>query len=436
MNELHAARVFRQVDLLSDEIVALAQTLIRFDSVNQPPGGNEGPCQAFIAARLRSLGLAVDTFTPDEVPGITADPAYLAGRDYTGRPNVVGVWPGLGGGRSLHLAAHADVVPIGDPARWTVDPFGAEIRDGKIYGRGAVDDKDGLTGMLGALTAIQRAGIRLRGDLILSSYVDEEFAGGNGLLAIVRKGYCGDAAVNCDGVAFEFWVANTGGGPFRIIFQSRVEASHPTPGVLRVQGACRAALAELSRQWRARYWQHPLYPSDTPWLFRREPILLDDWPAALAGWNWIEHGPAVGLRGYATTLPGQERVAAKVELEAAIAQAYAAADAPDVYPPRVEWIYRFMDACEVPAASPIVAVATGAYQAVSGQKAVVSGGPRSDLYILPVHGGVPAVSVGVGDVLHGPGCAHEPDERIDIQAELLPYVKTVALTILEWCGAE
>ncbi len=53
--------------------------------------------------------------------------------------------------------------------------------------------------------------------------------------------------------------------------------------------------------------------------------------------------------------------------------------------------------------------------------------------MLARHGAIPAVGFGVGDVLHGPGCAHEPDERIDIQDELLPYVKTVALAILDWC---
>ena len=64
-------------------------------------------------------------------------------------------------GHDHALAAHADVVPIEKPDEWTVDPFGADIINGKIYGRGAVDDKDGLGAMLGAVRAIQRAGYRL-----------------------------------------------------------------------------------------------------------------------------------------------------------------------------------------------------------------------------------------------------------------------------------
>ena len=428
-----AQLVADQVDRMTDEIVALAQSLIRFDSVNEPPWGREGPVQAFVAEQLRGLGCAVDQFRPDEVPGIDDDPAYLRGRDYTDRPNVVGVLPGLGGGPSLHLAAHADVVPIGDRAQWTVEPFGASIKDGKIYGRGAVDDRDGLAGMLAAVRVIQRAGFHLRGDLILSSYVDEEFAGGNGLLAIVRKGYCGQAAINCDGVGFVMGVANTGGGPFRVLIQSQAEAAQPTPGMQRVLAACRLSLEQLSRQWQV-YWQHPLYPAGTAWIFKKAPIELRDWAEGLTHWNWLSHGPACGLSGYATTLPRQDRDQSKAELAQAVARGYAEAQAPDVYPPRVEWVYRFMDACEVSPQAPIVSALSQAFTQVTGRPAEVTGGPRSDLYMLALHGGVPTVNFGVGNVLHGPGSAHSPDECIDIQGELIPYVKTLALTILNWSG--
>lgn len=431
--EAYAQHIFDQVDRMNGEIVALAQALIRFDSVNQPPWGKEGPCQAFVADRLRALGCDVDSFRPDEVPGIENDPAFLPGRDYTDRPDVVGVLAGAGGGRSLHLAAHADVVPIGDPAAWTVPPFGALIKDGKIFGRGAVDDRDGLTGMLAATLVPQRAGLRLRGDLTLSSYVDEEFAGGNGLLAIVRKGYRGEAAINCDGIGFVMGVANTGGGPFRVLIQSQVDAAHPTPGMRRVKAACQDALADLSRKWQP-YWRHPLYPPGTTSIFRKAPIEVKDWVEGLVQWNWLSHGPACGLSGYATTFPGQDRAQSRAEVVEAVARAYAAAKAPDVYPPRVEWVYRFMDACEVSPHAPIVEALGQAFTEVTGRPAEVTGGPRSDLYMLALHGGVPTVNFGVGSVLQGPGSAHEPDECIDIQGELIPYVKTLALTILNWCG--
>jgi len=433
MEEVDIERVLQQVDAMRDEIIGLEQVLVRFDSVNQPPWGNEGPCQAFVAGHMQEMGLQVDCFTPDEVPDIREDPAWLQGRDYRERPNVVGTRKGVGGGPSLQLSAHADVVPIDKPAEWTVEPFGAEIIGGKIYGRGSLDDKDGIVGMLAALQAIERSGYRLRGDLILTSYVDEEFAGGNGLLAVVRRGHLGDAAINCDGRGFRLWLANTGGGPFRILIQGRAESTHPTPSMRKVQSACLEALAELSQRWMA-YWDHPLYPKGTPWITKDEPIETHCWEEGLGEWDWRTYGLSCGVSGYATTLPGQDRAQAKAQIVATVEDAYASCQCPDVHPPHVEWTYRFMDASEVSPDEPIVGKLGWAYTRATGKPAEAIGGVRSDLYMLALHGRVPAVSFGVDTVLSGRGGAHEPDECIDIDSELIPYVKTLALAMMEWCG--
>ena len=97
INELDTHRVLAAVDDMRDNIVALEQALIRFDSVNQPPWGKEGPCQRFVAQQMEDLGLAPDIFAPDEIPQISRHPAWLHGRDYTDRPNVVGILLGSGG---------------------------------------------------------------------------------------------------------------------------------------------------------------------------------------------------------------------------------------------------------------------------------------------------------------------------------------------------
>lgn len=433
VNNRDIRRIIDTVDEMRDEIIQLERTLVRFDSVNQPPWGREGPCQAFVAECMQELGLRVETFTPDEVPGIKEDPAYLHGRDYTERPNVVGMLSSKGGGPSLHLAAHADVVPINKPEEWIVEPFSADIIEGKIYGRGSVDDKDGLTGMLAATRAIQKAGYQLQGDVILSSYVDEEFAGGNGLLSIVRKGYGGDAAINCDGIGFILWVANTGGGPFRVLIKSRVDASHPTASMRRLRAAYKQALTRLSERWHTQ-WQHPLYPPGTPAITRQGPIEIKDWEEELSSWDWIARGPVCGIGGYVTTLPGQESDRIKAELIDVLEQTYADCECPDVHPPQVEWVYRFMDASEVSPEEPIVATVGWAYQQVTGKMPQVTGGVRSDLFMLALHGQVPTVSFGVGSLAPGSGAAHAPNECIDIEAELIPYVKALSLAMMDWCG--
>ena len=81
--------------------------------------------------------------------------------------------------RSLLLNGHVDVVPVGDRAKWTVDPFGGDVSDKRIWGRGANDMKSGFAASLAAIRAIQKAGYRPEGRTEFHAVVDEE-AGGSG----------------------------------------------------------------------------------------------------------------------------------------------------------------------------------------------------------------------------------------------------------------
>lgn len=92
-----------------------------------------------------------------------------------------------------------DTVPIGNPELWRHDPLGGEIEDGKMYGRGAVDMKAGFAGTVMAIDCIQKAGIRLKGDLTIISVVDEERGEGNGCLAYLDRGYRADGALFPEG---------------------------------------------------------------------------------------------------------------------------------------------------------------------------------------------------------------------------------------------
>ncbi len=83
--------ILEWVEAHRSEVIGLAQALVRIPSENKPPHGNERECQMFIADFMRRLGCRVDIFRPDEVPGLTEHSEYWPGRDYTNRPNVVGV---------------------------------------------------------------------------------------------------------------------------------------------------------------------------------------------------------------------------------------------------------------------------------------------------------------------------------------------------------
>lgn len=113
------------------------------------------------------------------------------------RPNVVGQIAGSEE-RGLLLCGYVDVVPAGELGTWTVDPFGAEIKDGRLYGRGAIDMKSGVAATIGAVRGIRAAGIELQGRVAIHSVVDEE-AGGSSAIAAVKRRHLAKAAIISQG---------------------------------------------------------------------------------------------------------------------------------------------------------------------------------------------------------------------------------------------
>jgi acetylornithine deacetylase len=120
--------------------------------------------------------------------------------DVPGRASLVARVPGSGGGRSLALSTHLDVVPSGDETRWTYPPFAATI-DGHrniIYGRGAADDRAGVVIAVAILETLVRLRIPLAGD-VLFHFVLENETTGNGTLLCLQAGHRADAAIIIDG---------------------------------------------------------------------------------------------------------------------------------------------------------------------------------------------------------------------------------------------
>ena len=125
-------RIDEAAESRRDALVELTRDLVRTPSVN-PPGAGYAECARIVADHLRAHGFASEI--------IRAEGA-LADSDDWPRINVVARREGDGPGPCVHFNSHYDVVPAGEG--WTVDPFGAELRDGRIYGRGTCDMKGGL----------------------------------------------------------------------------------------------------------------------------------------------------------------------------------------------------------------------------------------------------------------------------------------------------
>lgn len=187
------------LDENQDELYSFLKDLIRIDSVNpwfnnytQQP--RESDVQRFLSGFLQDMGFSTDMWEPDwkELEQYKGKPGYYEGRDFTNRANLFAEYKGQGGGKSLLLTGHIDVVSAGE--NWTKDPFGGECADGKIYGRGAVDMKGGVAAMVIAAKAVIKSGIKLKGDIRVGTVADEE-AGGMGSLAYIHKGYRADGAI-------------------------------------------------------------------------------------------------------------------------------------------------------------------------------------------------------------------------------------------------
>jgi acetylornithine deacetylase/succinyl-diaminopimelate desuccinylase-like protein len=151
----------------AEEVTNLLCTLIRFDTTNPP--GNETPCAEFLRQRFEEEG--IDAQVVESAPG---------------RGNVMARLPGEGG-KSMLLLSHLDVVPVQEPGEWTVEPFAGEVRDGFVWGRGALDCKC-LTAMEAvAMFVLKRAGVRLRGDLLFAAVADEEVGADYGAGWLVKE---------------------------------------------------------------------------------------------------------------------------------------------------------------------------------------------------------------------------------------------------------
>lgn len=224
---LAAARHRQSIDALA--------ALVRIPS----PTGEEGVAQRHVGEQLAALGADVTMDEPDvaamfqRFPDIAQYPTHwqhdlvlpyerLPSHDalrasglqhvlnYDGRPNVVGRLRGTGGGRSLVLNAHIDTVTVEPAGQWRHDPYGAEIADGAMYGRGTTDMKGGLMAAVMALTYLREAGVALRGDVIVQSVVNEEHAG-NGTLDLVRRGVEADAAIVLEPTDNTICISHAGG---------------------------------------------------------------------------------------------------------------------------------------------------------------------------------------------------------------------------------
>jgi len=175
-------KVFRQVEEMREEIIKFTQDLIRIPTEN-PPGRNYPEFAELVGKKLEEFDYEVEYVeVPEELLGKLAPEG-----EGLPRINVIGRLKGVSDKPVIHFNGHYDVVPAG--TGWSVDPYGAVIRDGRIYGRGSSDQKSGIAAQIFAIEAIRRSGFKLKGTVEQSATVDEETGGFAGVGYLVSEGY-------------------------------------------------------------------------------------------------------------------------------------------------------------------------------------------------------------------------------------------------------
>ena len=169
-------RVLAEASRLVPEMVEFLREIIRIPTVN-PPGECYADFAEVVSTRYRKMGYEVQAIPAEGHSDHTAQHPRI---------NVLARMEG-GAGPCVHFNGHTDVVPAGHG--WTREPFGGEVHDGKVYGRGASDMKAGLAASLFAVEAIRRCGIRLAGAVEQSATVDEESGGFAGVAYLAEHGY-------------------------------------------------------------------------------------------------------------------------------------------------------------------------------------------------------------------------------------------------------
>jgi len=313
------------------------------------------------------------------------------------RPNVVGLLSGDREKPILMFNGHTDTVPIGEKSLWTTDPFGADVREGKIYGRGASDMKAALAAMIIAAKAIVEDGVQLKGTLMISCVADEEVTG-FGTKDLIDRGYRADFAVVGEPTELKVQTAHKGIIWVRIVTKGRAaHASMPHEGINAIYGMSKVCLAlkEMSNQVMMK--KHPLLGSPT--------INVGTIKGGLKT-NVVPDNCEITVDR--RLIPGEIPEIAKSEIDTVL-------DSLKKHEPQLKMeseIINVAESSETSSDELIVRVAREAVQEVTGRDPGITGfTATSDMRFLVSQAKIPTIILGPGSLRQ----AHIVDEYVEVQ---------------------
>lgn len=415
-------KVREKVIALENEAIAYATKLISFPSVS----GREMDAQKYVKKVLQEdLEFDFIDFWEPDIEEMKNHEAFITKRDsFAGSPNVVGILKGSGSGKSLILNSHIDIVPEGDHCEWTYPPFKGVVENGIIYGPGVSDMKGTKAAMFIVLKAFKELGIKLKGDIVFQSVIEEE-SGSAGTLACALKGYKADAAIIPEPSGFKICPAQQGSTWFRVNITGK--SAHGGKRYLGVSAIDKAyliisAIQELEK-YRNKKFANPLYEGNPiPFTINIGTINGGVWPSSVP--------EKVSIEGRMGVAPGESLKEAWKMFEDCIVEATKKDPWLKDHKPTVEWFGAFWGSSQIDNEHPIVEVTKETYKEVMGENPVIEGTPwATDARILTEFADTPAL-------IFGPGTsAHCPDEFMEVKS-LMNYAQILAIIILKWCDFE
>jgi acetylornithine deacetylase len=413
-------KILDKIDASKEHAIKFLQDMVAIPSVT----GDEAAIQRHMHGYLKDIGLEVDMWETkwDE---LKKHPGYRpVDRGYENRPNIVATLKGTGGGRSLLLNGHTDVIPVGNGEGWSDNPWSAKIENGRIYGRGACDMKSGVASHVLAVQYLKELGLTPKGDVMINIVIDEEVSG-HGTLDTVIRGYKADAGIS--GETSDLFVQPACIG--RIWFQIDVQGK-PAGIQQRYQGISAIelgnkivkAVQELEDE-RVATIKHALYPSALDSL----PCIIGSFQAG----NYPSAFPASAvLKGSIGTVPSEDHEGVKQSLVKKIAEVAAKDPWMKDHPPVVKFVGYDAEASEIPAKHPIVETVSNAYTEITGKKPTISGRQgAADTRFLNKYADTPTVIFGPGST----AIMHANDEYVSID-DYITAIKVMALSIYDWCN--
>lgn len=407
--------LWEAIDARADELVSLVAALVRRPSLL----GQEAEAQAYVAETLAAAGMETDVWDLDEDIK-TLPNAGDSGVPFAGRPNVAGVRRGAGGGRSLILNGHIDVVSPEPLSAWTHSPWAAEIVGTRMYGRGAFDMKSGVAINCFLPRVLRDLGIALAGDLIVHSVIEEECTGNGALAASLR--HRADAAVVTEPELNAFTWAHLGSIWFRVQVTGKswhamethkgVNAISKTVPIIR-------ALEQLHDDLNVVV--HPAFADVYhPVNLNIGVIRGGDWPSTVPG--------ACELHCRVSTFPGQTVAEVRARIEETVRRATEGDAWFAAHPARVTYDGFGSEGSVVDRDEPFVQLLGEYHARVFGQPLTHRVGTAICDMRYYNFIGVPSGCYGAV----GEG-GHAADEWLDLTS-LAPTAKVLGGFLLDWCG--